>query len=270
MANLNDLIVQGASRFVGDAQGSKFIVAGGTSSQFMKADGSLDSTTYATSGNLSGYVPTGRTVSAGTGLSGGGNLGSNQTLSLATTGTAGTYTSVNVDSYGRVTGGTNTQYAPKANYFIIGSTEGSANVPNWDAYTDTLWVTARSYTTAQKAQARTNIDAASVSEVNLKEDKVAITTTSSASLTAEVGKYYRYDSAVGTLAITLPVPSDTTYLSNIIFAFTTDTTTNVTFSSTATIKKQDGFEIEASSSYEVNAIYNGSYWALAAIKFGDE
>lgn len=43
-------------------------------------------------------------VKAGEGLSGGGALSGNVTLSLATVGTAGTYTKVTVDKYGRVTG----------------------------------------------------------------------------------------------------------------------------------------------------------------------
>lgn len=48
------------------------------------------------------------TISAGTGLTGGGNLSANRTLSLATTGVkAGTYTKVTVDAYGRVTVGDN-------------------------------------------------------------------------------------------------------------------------------------------------------------------
>ena len=47
-------------------------------------------------------------ISAGTGLTGGGNLSANRTLSLATTGVkAGTYTKVTVDTYGRVTVGDN-------------------------------------------------------------------------------------------------------------------------------------------------------------------
>lgn len=46
------------------------------------------------------------TISAGTGLTGGGNLSANRTLSLATVGTAGTYTKVTTDAYGRVTSGT--------------------------------------------------------------------------------------------------------------------------------------------------------------------
>ena len=44
------------------------------------------------------------TITAGTGLTGGGNLSANRTLSLAAVGTAGTYTKVTVDAYGRVTG----------------------------------------------------------------------------------------------------------------------------------------------------------------------
>lgn len=43
------------------------------------------------------------TISAGAGLAGGGNLSANRTLSLAAVGTAGTYTKVTVDAYGRVT-----------------------------------------------------------------------------------------------------------------------------------------------------------------------
>lgn len=45
-------------------------------------------------------------ISAGTGLTGGGDLSANRTLSLAASGvTAGTYTKVTVDAYGRVTAG---------------------------------------------------------------------------------------------------------------------------------------------------------------------
>ena len=46
MAILKDLIVQGPSRFIGEAKGTKFVTEGGTSSQFVKGDGSLDSTEY--------------------------------------------------------------------------------------------------------------------------------------------------------------------------------------------------------------------------------
>ena len=55
---------------------NSLIKAGGTSSQFLKADGSVDS---------SQYVPTTRSVNAGTGLTGGGNLSSDITLAFDTT-----------------------------------------------------------------------------------------------------------------------------------------------------------------------------------------
>jgi hypothetical protein len=55
---------------------NSFIKAGGTSSQFLKADGSVDT---------SQYVPTTRSVNAGTGLTGGGNLSSDVTISFDTT-----------------------------------------------------------------------------------------------------------------------------------------------------------------------------------------
>lgn len=56
---------------------------------------------------LSGYVLSTRKISAGTGLTGGGTLTSDVTLSLATVGTAGTYFKTTVDAYGRVTSGSN-------------------------------------------------------------------------------------------------------------------------------------------------------------------
>jgi len=64
---------------------------------------------------LSGYVPTSRTITAGTGLSGGGDLSANRTLSIANTGvTASTYGSASsvpviaVNSQGQATSVTNT------------------------------------------------------------------------------------------------------------------------------------------------------------------
>lgn len=60
-------------------------------------------------GILDTYALKSRRVSAGTGLTGGGDLSADRTISLAEVSglTAGTYKSVTVDKYGRVTGGTN-------------------------------------------------------------------------------------------------------------------------------------------------------------------
>ena len=194
-------------------------------------------------------------------------------------------------------------------YAMIGDLDSEVFVPNFSAENDTVHVTSQELTSSQKAQARTNIDAVSQSEltsglatkaatattlsgygitdanisggvitlgsntitpvtdISGKEDKITIISQSNVSaLTAEVGKYYRFTSNVGTLAITLPVPSDTTYLTGIMFYFTTSSSQNVTFTSSATIKKYNGFEITTSSTYEVNAVYNGSVWVVAATK----
>ena len=56
-------------------------------------------------GTINGdYIKSARKISAGTGLTGGGDLSVDRTLSLATIGKSGTYTKVIVDAYGRVTG----------------------------------------------------------------------------------------------------------------------------------------------------------------------
>ena len=57
MAQLKDLIVNGVSRFLGNVvagvvKATSFVKDGGTSSQFLKADGSVDSNTYAKPGEV--------------------------------------------------------------------------------------------------------------------------------------------------------------------------------------------------------------------------
>lgn len=54
MAILKDLVVQSSARVIGSVYGASFIKAGGTSSQFLKADGSVDNNTYA----LASAIPT--------------------------------------------------------------------------------------------------------------------------------------------------------------------------------------------------------------------
>ena len=104
-------------------------------------------------------------------------------------------------------------------------------------------------------------------DISGKENKMTITTASGTTLSAAVDNYYRFDSAVGTLTVTLPTPSNNIYLNNIIFSFTTSSSPNVTFTSGAnTIKYSDGFEIEASTMYEINALWNGTMWILGMMR----
>lgn len=94
-----------------------------------------------------------------------------------------------------------------------------------------------------------------------------IETFEGATLEAEAGKYYRADTAVDTLAVTLPAIEDETKVTTVVLGFTTGTTPAITFDSAddKVIRMADGFEFEAEKTYEVNALYNGSYWSIAGI-----
>ena len=105
-----------------------------------------------------------------------------------------------------------------------------------------------------------------IPDISGKEDKVDIVSASGATLSAEVGKYYTL-SNVGTLAITLPtIAAGTTKVQTVTFYVSAGSSPAVTFTSTHSIYYSDGFEIAASSTYEVSAAYNGIAWVVASVK----
>lgn len=112
---------------------------------------------------------------------------------------------------------------------------------------------------ADYAEKKTDI----VAPVNTTDATLPITT-----LSCEVGKYYRIDVAVDTLAITLPAVTDTTHISNIVFMLTTGSTPAVTFTapSGVNVYYQNGYAIEAGKTYEINCLWNGSTWIVAAVE----
>ena len=113
-------------------------------------------------------------------------------------------------------------------------------------------------TNSQKQQARENIGAE-------KSTDIVVIDLSVSTLNAEVGKYYRFDVPVDTLTITLPTMTDTTTAKTIVFYLTAGSTPAVTFSSTHPVYYSDGFEIAADSTYEVNALWNGTAWIVASV-----
>lgn len=87
-------------------------------------------------------------------------------------------------------------------------------------------------------------------------------------LSCEAGKYYRLDVAVETLAVTLPAMTDLTTVRGVVIYLTAGTTPAVTIAAADSkdVCYQDGFEIEAGNTYEINALFNGAAWIVAAVK----
>jgi len=121
-----------------------------------------------------------------------------------------------------------------------------------NGYASQEWVNTRGYLTSQN--------------ISNLESKVGIVSASGSTLTAQVGKYYRFDSAVSSLAVTLPTISNATTIQGCVFYLTTSSSVTLTFTGGGTVKYQDGYEIKTGSTYEINAIWNGAVWVLAAIK----
>ena len=99
--------------------------------------------------------------------------------------------------------------------------------------------------------------------VNSTDATLPITT-----LTCEVDKYYRIDVAVDTLAVTLPAMTDLTTVRTVVIYLTAGTTPAITIAAADSkdVYYQYGFEIEAGSTYEINALFNGAAWIVAAVK----
>ena len=99
--------------------------------------------------------------------------------------------------------------------------------------------------------------------VNATDATLPITT-----LTCEVGKYYRIDVAVDTLGVTLPAMTDLTTVRTVVIYLTGGTTPAVTIAAADSkdVYYQDGFEIEAGNTYEINALFNGAAWIVAGVK----
>ena len=116
---------------------------------------SLDTTTY---------VPTGRTITTASGLTGGGNLSANRTIGLATTGTAGTYYRVVTDAYGRVISG-NTADA-NTNYYTSGLTVATA--------TTTTTITVKGNNAAVKGTAVISAATSGIAGVMTSTDKAKL------------------------------------------------------------------------------------------------
>ena len=104
-----------ATTFGGSVTATSLVKSGGTSSQFLKADGSVDTNAYITSSSVgNGTI----TVAAGTGMSGGGSFSVNQSGNTTVTLTNSGVTAINL---GVITGG-------GSGFSSVGSLTGSVNM----------------------------------------------------------------------------------------------------------------------------------------------
>lgn len=95
-----------------------------------------------------------------------------------------------------------------------------------------------------------------------------IVSTSGETLTAEINKFYKFSSAVNTLAVTLPAINTALSINGIGISFTTGSTPNITFTS-ADNKAISYFESyptnwDLNSEYEISCMFNGTKWIIAA------
>lgn len=88
----------------------------------------------------------------------------------------------------------------------------------------------------------------------------------SSSTRLAVNTYYNITSTVSSATLYLPAVSDSTHLSAIGVFFTTGSSTptlTITPSSGDTVSYFSGYAIEASKTYELNIIWNGTKWIVA-------
>lgn len=106
---------------------------------------------------------------------------------------------------------------------------------------------------------------ASTQDLSDKQDKMPIVQVASGTtaINAAINTYYEVAGTVGTLAITLPVPSATDKLTMVVLHLTTGTTPDVVIGSTATVDQFSSYVIEANKEYEINCAYNGDKWIVA-------
>lgn len=115
-------------------------------------------------------------------------------------------------------------------------------------YTDSTSIATKTWVQTQRYAKSTEIVAASGS-----------------TLTCVVDKMYVFSSTVTTLAVTLPsIDSANTFAQTISIFLTTGSSPSITFNggSGVTIMYLNDFDLENSTTYEINVLWNGSMWIV--------
>lgn len=85
-------------------------------------------------------------------------------------------------------------------------------------------------------------------------------------LNAAAGTYYRFNYTVNTLIVNLPDMTGVSSLRPVILYVETGDTPNITFTSAdnKAITQYSNYEIDMNTKYEINCLYNGQKWVVAA------
>ena len=83
-----------------------------------------------------------------------------------------------------------------------------------------------------------------------------------------VGKYYRFEQAE-VLTLVLPVP-DSTEVASVVLGVPFSGGASLTVTSKADVRYQDGFAIKEMTNYEINCLWNGLRWVVAAMKIAEK
>ena len=112
---------------------------------------------------------------------------------------------------------------------------------------------------------------AAIAELEPSSAALVVCTTSTLPATLSPNTYYNITDAVSTMTLHLPTVTDNNQVSVVAAYFTTNTgvpTVNITADSPATISYFTGYSIEASKSYELNIMWNGTKWIVAYATIG--
>ena len=103
------------------------------------------------------------------------------------------------------------------------------------------------------------------SYVAAKQDKMSIVQVASGTtaINAAINTYYEVTGEVGTMAITLPTPTDISKVASVVIHLLAGTTPNVVIGSAAVIDYSSAYDISAGGEYEINCLFNGDKWIVA-------
>lgn len=88
-----------------------------------------------------------------------------------------------------------------------------------------------------------------------------------ASVRVNAGRYYRFEGEVNRLDVELASVLDDKSVCSVVLFMRMGTAPQVTFvAEEGGVCFQDGFSLEPNETYEVNALWNGAFWVVAAMK----